>query len=184
MLAFLSKSLRSKWFALRHLFKGSEIHRSLELRATAATVQKAQIGKGTVIERDCTIWLADDKGANPDLTIEPQVFIGRNSFIGVFQPVSIGAKTIIGAYSYIISGDHAISDLKLPICDQGYVGKPIVIGQNVWLGCHVVVLKGVSIGEGAVVAAGAVVTADIPAFEIWGGVPAKKIGNRKGHARQ
>jgi acetyltransferase-like isoleucine patch superfamily enzyme len=57
--------------------------------------------------------------------------------------------------------------------------KKIIIGENVWLGCNVAVLKGANIGDGAVVAAGAVVTKSIPPYEIWGGVPAKKIGERK-----
>lgn len=49
------------------------------------------------------------------------------------------------------------------------------IGKNVWIGANAVILRGVSIGEGAIVAAGAVVNHDIPSHEIWGGVPAKKI---------
>jgi len=54
----------------------------------------------------------------------------------------------------------------------------VVIGRDVWIGCHVVVLPGVTIGDHAVVAAGAVVTKSIPSGEMWGGVPAKKIGER------
>jgi len=54
----------------------------------------------------------------------------------------------------------------------------ITIGSDVWLGCHVVVLKGVCIGDGAVVGAGAVVTKSVPEGEIWAGVPAVKIGTR------
>jgi acetyltransferase-like isoleucine patch superfamily enzyme len=57
----------------------------------------------------------------------------------------------------------------------GGIEKEIVIGSNVWIGCNVVVLKGVGIGNSAVVAAGAVVTKSIPPYEIWGGVPAKKL---------
>jgi acetyltransferase-like isoleucine patch superfamily enzyme len=57
--------------------------------------------------------------------------------------------------------------------------RRIKIGCDVWLGCNVTVLKGVNIGGGAVIAAGAVVTKSIPPYEIWGGVPAKKIGERK-----
>lgn len=179
LIAAILKKCIAQWFVLGQLLKGIQIHWSLDLRSSIANLSKAKIGEATAIESQCTIWLADEPEANPQLTVGKAVFIGRNSYIGVFHPVTIGGKTIVGAYSYIISGDHAIADLKVPVRDQGYVGKAIHIGANVWLGCHVVVLKGVTIGEGAVVAAGAVVTSDIPAFEIWGGVPAKKIGSRK-----
>jgi acetyltransferase-like isoleucine patch superfamily enzyme len=55
---------------------------------------------------------------------------------------------------------------------------PIVLEQDVWLGANAVVLKGVKIARGAIIAAGAVVTTDVPQFEIWGGVPARKLGER------
>jgi len=50
-------------------------------------------------------------------------------------------------------------------------------GNNVWIGANTVILRGVSIGDGAVIAAGAVVNHDVPSYEIWGGVPARKIRN-------
>jgi acetyltransferase-like isoleucine patch superfamily enzyme len=56
--------------------------------------------------------------------------------------------------------------------------KEIAIGSDVWLGCHVVVLKGVCIGDGAVVGAGAILTKSVPPGEIWAGIPASKIGTR------
>ena len=55
----------------------------------------------------------------------------------------------------------------------------IILGDDVWLGVNVVVLKGVTIGRGAVVGAGAVVTKSIPSFEIWAGIPARRIGERQ-----
>ncbi len=54
----------------------------------------------------------------------------------------------------------------------------IILAEDVWLGVNVVILKGVHIGRGAIVGAGAVVTQTIPEYEIWGGVPARKIGER------
>ena len=57
----------------------------------------------------------------------------------------------------------------IAIKDQGFEGAPITIEDDVWLGTHVVVLPGVTIGRGAIVSAGSVVNRDIPAWEIWGG---------------
>lgn len=127
------------------------------------------------MESDVQIWIASDEGAEPKLDIKNRVFIGRNTFIGVFKPISIGDNTIIGAYSYIISANHCYESREVPIRDQGFTGAPIVIEDDVWLGTHVVVLPGVTIGKGAIIAAGAVVNKDVPSYEIWGGIPAKFI---------
>ena len=58
--------------------------------------------------------------------------------------------------------------------------KPVLIGNNVWVGCRAIILKGVTIGEGAVVAAGAVVTKDVPPFTLVAGNPARVIREVKG----
>jgi acetyltransferase-like isoleucine patch superfamily enzyme len=71
--------------------------------------------------------------------------------------------------------DHRFDDPNIPIVDQGYVTSPIRIGRDCWIGCNAVILKGVSIGDGAVIAAGAVVTKDVPPRCLAGGVPARII---------
>ena len=63
---------------------------------------------------------------------------------------------------------------------NGQVKAPVVIEDDVWLGTHVVVLPGVTIGKGAIIGASSVVTKDIPAYEVWAGVPAKFIKRRPG----
>ena len=61
---------------------------------------------------------------------------------------------------------------------QNDIVAPVIIGNDVWIGSNAIILQGVTVGDGAVVAAGAVVTHDIPPFSVWGGVPAKCIGKR------
>lgn len=94
----------------------------------------------------------------------------------------IGKKVVIGPRPTIITGDHRVDVLgiyimdsleKLPDNDQ-----PVVIEDDVWLGSNVTILKGVTIGHGSVVAAGAVVTKSCPPYSIIGGVPAKLIKRR------
>ena len=63
-----------------------------------------------------------------------------------------------------------------PVLTEELVNKPVTIEDNVWIGCHVVVLKGVTIGTGSLIAAGSVVTKDVPPYSIAGGIPAKVIG--------
>jgi maltose O-acetyltransferase len=74
--------------------------------------------------------------------------------------------------------DHVFDkgDKDTPIIDQGYVHKPITIGAMSWIGRRAILLPGVTLGRNVIVAAGAVVTKDVPDFAIVGGVPAKVIG--------
>lgn len=73
----------------------------------------------------------------------------------------------------MITGSHDVDD---PQFTADF--KPIKVGHHCWLGTGAIILQGVSIGDGAVVAAGAVVTKDIPSYEVWGGVPARYIRKR------
>ena len=130
------------------------------------------------IERDVMIWSSADDGADPQLTIGKRTFIGQHTVIGVFQPVSIGSYSMIGAYCYLISANHRYERRDIPMGEQGFSGAPIVLEEDVWLGTHVVVLPGVTIGKGAIVAAGSIVNKSIPPYEIWGGTPAKFIRER------
>lgn len=137
-------------------------------------------GDGCIVESDVTVWLSGDDGATPSLRIGSNSFIGRGTYLGIYHPVAIGRDVLIGAYCYIISANHCFARRDLPIRQQGYIGSPVKIGDDVWLGTHVVVLAGVTIGDGAVIGAGSVVTHDIPAYQIWGGVPARFISDRPG----
>ena len=111
------------------------------------------------------------------------IYIGNHVFIGTSCEFNIKCSIMICDHCLIASGcrfidhDHGSLIGKLMRIQDG-PEKPIRIGSDVWIGCNVVVLKGVNIGDGAIVAAGAVVTKSILPNEIWAGVPAKKIGCR------
>jgi acetyltransferase-like isoleucine patch superfamily enzyme len=70
----------------------------------------------------------------------------------------------------------------MPVSEQGYAGDRIEIGNNVWIGAHVVILPGVRIGNGAVIGASSVVRTSVPKGEVWAGVPAKFIKAAKDNA--
>lgn len=166
-----------KWLQAQNS-AGSSIGASLDFTGVADPYDCIRLEAPCCIERDVTIWFSPDTGAHLLLDMKRNVFIGRNTYLGIYQPISIGKNTIVGAYSYIISANHCYYSRDIPIQDQGFVGATIVIEDNVWIGTHVVVLPGVTIGTGAVVAAGAIVNNNIGAYEIWGGVPAKFIKMR------
>jgi galactoside O-acetyltransferase len=93
--------------------------------------------------------------------------------------IIIGNDVIIGPNVVIRASNHVYDRVDIPIREQGHSGGKIVIEDDVWIAANAVVLPDVVIGKGAVVAAGAVVTSDVPPYQIVGGVPAKKIANRK-----
>jgi acetyltransferase-like isoleucine patch superfamily enzyme len=116
---------------------------------------------------------------NGDIEIGNNTNIGSNCQIFSAQNVKIGNDVLIAAYTYLVGGGHNFDDPDVPIIKQGRTASGINIGDNVWLGAGVKVLDGVSIGEGSIIAAGAVVTEDIPPFTIAGGIPAKVLKQRK-----
>lgn len=100
--------------------------------------------------------------------------IGRECFLDGRGGLEIGRNVNISSYTLMITGSH---ELNSPDFSSSF--KPIVIEDHVWIGSRATILQGVTIGRGAVVAAGAVVTKDVPPMTVVGGVPAKPIRKRE-----
>lgn len=113
-----------------------------------------------------------------------RLILGKNSYIssfsviGVNDRIEIGENVMIANSVSIRDTDHVFSDLNLPLNAQGLETAPVIIEDNVWLGHGAVITKGVTIHSGAIVGANAVVTKDVPANAIVGGVPAKLLKYR------
>jgi acetyltransferase-like isoleucine patch superfamily enzyme len=107
------------------------------------------------------------------LEIAGNCHIGRYCQIDARGGIRLGTNVVIASHCLLITADHDAQD-------PGFAGRlgSITIGDRVWIGSRATVLKGVSLGEGAVVAAGATVIGDVPAWSIAAGVPAKVIGER------
>jgi acetyltransferase-like isoleucine patch superfamily enzyme len=89
--------------------------------------------------------------------------------------IVLGDNVLIGPQATLVCGNHDFSRTDVATLEQAYTGRPIRVGANVWIGAQAVILGGVTIGDRAVVAAGAVVTADVEPGVVVGGVPARKI---------
>lgn len=112
-----------------------------------------------------------------DLVLGEYVFIGNNCEI--YPKVTIGDYTLIARYSSIIGGDHIYNKAGTPIIFSGRDEiKPTKIGKDCWIGAHSLIMCGVTIGDGSIIAAGSIVTKDVEPYSIYGGVPAKKIKDR------
>lgn len=93
--------------------------------------------------------------------------------------VEIGDRTLVGYNSMIFSANHIIPPDRGRIFNSGHDKKPVSIGKDVWIGAGCIILPGVTIGDGAVVAAGSVVTKNVESYSIIGGNPAKLIKYRQ-----
>jgi len=92
--------------------------------------------------------------------------------------IHIGRDVMIADQVSVRDSDHGFNDGDVPMMDQDVLAEAVVIGDDVWVGHGAVILKGISIGSGSIIAAGAVVTRDVPANMIVGGVPARVIASR------
>jgi len=112
------------------------------------------------------------------VVIGDRVFIGAGTQFDISDSLVIGSHTLIAPGAFIT--DHTHNSARGTIInDQGIRSGPVVIGSDVWIGTRSVILAGVTIGDGAIIGAGAVVTKDVPANAIAAGIPARVIGERK-----
>jgi acetyltransferase-like isoleucine patch superfamily enzyme len=137
-------------------------------------VMGIQMGRGAVIQMGCYLWSYGPR-SNRRLSnrIGARTVINRGCCIDARSGVTIGSDVSISPEVALLSTQHDLNDPNF-----GLQGRPVVIEDHVWIGMRAMVLPGVRIGRGAVVAAGAVVTNDVARLEVVAGVPARKVGSR------
>jgi len=159
---------------------------------------KIQIGDNVVIDDQCCL---DAKGTdNRGIAIGNGVFVGRNTILSckngdivigdhanigfnceIFSAsrVTVGKSILMAAYTYLVGGDHLYDRIDIPVLEQGRTARGIEVGDGVWLGTHVVVTDGSTIGRDAIIGAGAVVVGAVPDYAIATGIPAKMQRDRR-----
>lgn len=147
-------------FILRHLMKGA-------FKSCGRNVHFSPINSNFTYS---TISLGND------------VYIGPNAMFRSIKDISIGNKVLFGPHVYIMGGNHNYREIGQYMFDvktkRDDDDLPVVIEDETWIGCNVTILKGVTIGHGAIVSAGSVVTKDVPPYAIVGGIPAKILKYR------
>ena len=164
------RDARPRWYIrliaplYQHRGHGSKIYRSV--RMDTPPYRRFSLGERSVIESFSCI-----NNAVGDVIIGNHTRIGlHNTIIG---PVTIGNHVNLAQGITITALNHNFENPDQRIDEQGVSTKPIAIGNDVWIGANAVVLQGVTIGSHCVVAAGAVITKDVPDNTLVGGVPAK-----------
>jgi acetyltransferase-like isoleucine patch superfamily enzyme len=142
------------------------------------------------------IQLSENVIINKHVSLRGDVKVGKGTFVNPYTviastsdaPITIGAFCSIAGFVYIISGNH---NIKLPSTYQTSSGiysaifknnlgkkRPIIIGNDVWIGTHAIILSGVTIGDGAIIGAGSIVTKNVEPYSIVAGTPARYIKSR------
>lgn len=112
------------------------------------------------------------------ISIGKNTTVGYHTFIFSSNSITIGNDCLIAPFAYLVDSDHGI-EKSSNINQQPNTTSPISIGNDVWIGTGAKILKGTTIGDGAVIAAGSLVKSDVEPYTIVGGTPAVKIGERK-----
>jgi acetyltransferase-like isoleucine patch superfamily enzyme len=168
------------------------------VHVTVRHPHKITIGDNVVIDDGCCL---DAKGTdNRGITIASGVFVGRNTILSckngdividehanlgfnceIFSAsrVRVGKHILMAAYTYLVGGDHLYDRTDIPVLQQGRTARGIDVGDGAWLGTHVVVTDGSTIGRDAIIGAGAVVVGEIPEFAIAAGIPARVLRDRR-----
>ena len=134
---------------------------------------KVRLGRWSWIGRGTKIRVHEG-----ELSLGAKSVLGQECTLSAYQRISIGRECIVADRSMFIDFDHATAEVEEPIRVQGICKRDVTIGHNVWVGYAASFLRGVTVGDNAVVGAGAVVCDDVPDNAVVGGVPAKVIRMR------
>jgi acetyltransferase-like isoleucine patch superfamily enzyme len=114
-----------------------------------------------------------------EVRIGDKTVLGQECTISAYQHVSIGEQCIVADRVMLIDFDHNVAEVERPIRTQGIYKRDVRVGNNVWIGYGAQILRGVSVGDNAIVGASAVVTKDVPANAVVAGTPARVIRMRE-----
>lgn len=132
------------------------------------------IGDGAFVGRNTIL-----SCKNGDIYLDAKANLGFNCEIFSANEVRVGKNTLMAAYCYLVGGTHTFVRTDIPMLFQEREARGIRVGDNAWLGAHVVVFDGTRIGDECVIGAGAVVNSDIPDWHIAVGIPAKVVKDRR-----
>jgi acetyltransferase-like isoleucine patch superfamily enzyme len=143
--------------------------------------ERLQLAEGVCIEKGTMLALGDDFNGFGEIRIGPRTWIGpyNNFRLAAKCKIEIGTDCLISQFVSLVAANHDLGreqPMRSKTCSFGKTG--VILGNDVWVGAGAALMPGTHLGDGVVIGANSVVTRDVPAYEIWGGVPARKIGER------
>jgi acetyltransferase-like isoleucine patch superfamily enzyme len=143
---------------------------------------KLQIGRTARVRFGRWVWVGHGtkiRCHEGTVRIGDKTVLGQECTISAYQHVSIGEQCIVADRVMLIDFDHNVAEVERPIRVQGIYKRDVRVGNNVWIGYGAQILRGVSVGDNAIIGASAVVTKDVPANAVVAGVPARVIRMRE-----
>jgi acetyltransferase-like isoleucine patch superfamily enzyme len=141
-----------------------------------------QIGKRGRVRFGRFVWIGDGtkiRCHEGEVIIGDKTVLGQECTISAYKQVRIGEQCVIADRAMFIDFDHGMVEVERTIREQGIYKRDVDVGSNVWIGYGACVLRGVQVGDNAVIGTNSVVTADVPANAVVGGVPAKVLRMRE-----
>jgi acetyltransferase-like isoleucine patch superfamily enzyme len=141
-----------------------------------------EVGHKGTIDFGRFVWIGDRtkiRCHEGRVEIGQKTVMGQECTISAYQRVRIGEQCVIADRAMFIDFDHGVVEVERPIRLQGIYKRDVVVGSNVWIGYGACILRGVSVGDNAIVGTNSVVTKDVPANAIVGGIPARVIRMRE-----
>jgi acetyltransferase-like isoleucine patch superfamily enzyme len=160
-----------RWRSDGPFFLGRGLELKIEPRAEVRFGRFVWIGDGSKIR--CHEGVVE---------IGSKTVMGQECTISAYQRVRIGEQCVIADRAMFIDFDHGIVEVERPIRSQGIYKRDVEVGNNVWIGYGACILRGVSVGDNSVIGTNAVVTKDVPANAVVGGIPARIIRMREAPA--
>jgi acetyltransferase-like isoleucine patch superfamily enzyme len=140
-----------------------------------------QIGRDGRVELGRWSWLGHGTKVRCHegvVSIGAKTVLGQECTISAYQHVSIGRECVIADRVMLIDFDHGVVEVERPVRLQGIYKRDVRVGNNVWIGYGACILRGVTVGDNAIIGTNSVVTKDVPANAVVGGVPARVIRMR------
>ena len=145
-----------------------------------------QVARGATLKFGRFTWIGDGTKIRCHegvVEIGAKTVFGQECTISAYKRVRIGEQCVIADRAMFIDFDHGMVEVERPIREQGIYKRDTRVGNNVWIGYGACILRGVTVGDNAVIGTNSVVTKDVPDNAVVGGVPAKLIRMRRAPRR-
>jgi acetyltransferase-like isoleucine patch superfamily enzyme len=142
---------------------------------------KLEIGKDARVVLGRWSWVGHGtkiRAHEGEVIVGAKSVLGQECTISAFQHVSIGRECVIADRVMLIDFDHGVVEVERPIREQGIYKRDVMVGHNVWIGYGASILRGVTVGDNAIIGTSTVVTKDVPDNAVVGGVPARVLRMR------